>query len=136
MAKSQAQIRHEQDVETLAKELLRAAKEHELCDTLFEEIDRINKKLNMPIKVERPAKKATGTLNIDVTFENPVDAVLEQDRNWGPSIEGIKDQDRFMELVEKAIRDIVKTMYSTDVVWGLSVEAVDLDMVVWEDDDD
>ena len=110
--KSVARKQHEQDMETLARELLAAAEEHELCEEFYAVIEKINKELNLPLNVKR-TKSYEFSLNVNFNIN---DVEVELDR-FG----GIEPTEEIIDRIEQSISNALAELGA----YGFSVDTID-----------
>lgn len=91
--------KHQEDLDTIAKELKAAAEKYELCAEFYEVIEQINQRLHAPIPVEKPVTK--GVFNISI-FGIDVIADAESTETYYASFTDLTDDAR--SALDRAIR--------------------------------
>ena len=130
--KTPARLAHEKDMETLGRLLREAAEEHDLCDTFYDVMASINKKLSVPVLIERPGLTGYVSVNVNVGMLNFVVTGAEDEYEARKSA-----RDAVERAVESIINDneeLLLTLIRAEGGDGVAlddieVEAVDYDLV-------
>ena len=119
-------------METLGRLLREAAEEHDLCDTFYDVMASINKKLSVPVLIERPGLTGYVSVNVNVGMLNFVVTGAEDEYEARKSA-----RDAVERAVESIINDneeLLLTLIRAEGGDGVAlddieVEAVDYDLV-------